>query len=225
MALSEAAVVFDMDGILIDSEPLFRLAAQRAARDLGYTVSDAVYVTWMGLPPAAVEAAVYSSLGDDFPMTAFRDRFQAIWIEHTNTHGVAAKPGIADLLAFLKERGTAFAVATSTHRQQAERSLELAGLLDFFDVIVSGDEVTHGKPAPDIFERAAHLINRAPPDCTALEDSAAGIRSASAAGMLTVMVPDLHWPDDEVCALARYVLPDTLRAATVIKALLNKENA
>ncbi len=209
-------VVFDMDGILIDSEPLFRMAAQRAALDLGHEVSDATYVAWMGLPPRAVEAAIISSMGADFPLDAFRDRFRAIWTAHTDTHGVPAQPGMRELLEGLHARGVPFSVATSTQRDQAERSLALAGLAPLIDCIVAGDEVENGKPAPEIFLRAAAGIGIEPEHCVALEDSAAGVRAAAGARMLTIMVPDLHQPDTEVAALARYVLTGTRHAARVV---------
>ncbi|MEQ8662563.1 MAG: HAD family phosphatase [Gammaproteobacteria bacterium] len=209
-------VVFDMDGILIDSEPLFRMAAQQAGADLGHAISDATYVAWMGLPPRAVEAAIRSSMGPGFPLDDFRERFREIWVAHTDTHGVPAQPGMAELLAALRARGVPFGVATSTQRDQAERSLALAGLAPLIDFIVAGNEVENGKPAPDIFLRAASALGLEPAHCVALEDSAAGVRAAAGARMLTIMVPDLHPPDAAIAALARYVLPGTRRAARVV---------
>ena len=216
-----AGVVFDMDGILIDSEPLFRLAAQRAARDLGHEVTDELFFTWMGLPPAAVEASIMQTMGHDFPMHAFRDRFREIWVEHTDSHGVPAQPGIGDLLSSLQARHIPFGVATSTQREQAERSLQLAGLWSYIDKLVAGNEVEIGKPAPEIFLRAADQLGIQPTRCVALEDSEAGVRSASSARMLTIMVPDLHQPSAEVARLADYVLPTTVHAARVVIALFD----
>jgi len=220
-ASAHAGVVFDMDGILIDSEPLFRRGAQHAARALGYELADATYAAWMGLPPRAVEAAVYAALGDDFPMASFRDQFRAFWIEHTERDGVPPQPGIPELLQALTARDIPIAVATSTQRDQALRSLELAGLRAYLPVVVAGTDVTEGKPAPEIFLRAARAIEVEPAACIALEDSAVGVRAATAAGMLTIMVPDLHQPDAEIAALARYVIPDTQRAARVVLALFD----
>ena len=217
------AVVFDMDGILIDSEPIMRTAAIRAAEELGHQLAESTYEGWMGLPPQAVEAAIIDTMGPDFPFDAYRERFIAIWDSHTDTHGVPAQPGIAALLARLSEHGVPFSVATSTRRSQAERSLALAGLGDFISAMVTGDEVEHGKPAPDIFLRAAAAIDAQPARCIALEDSAVGVRAAAGAGMLTIMVPDLHRPAPDIAALARYVLPATSRAADVILRLLKLE--
>ena len=215
-------VVFDMDGILIDSEPLFRVVGQRAARDLGFEMSDEFYLRLMGLPPAAVEAAIRESLGAAFPMEEFRTRFMEIWPQHTSAHGVPAQPGMLDLLRELTARRIPFGVATSTRRQQALRSLELAGLLEYIDTLVCGDEVDRGKPAPDIFLRAADTIGLAATRCVALEDSEAGLRAAAAARMLTIMVPDLHRPSPEVAALARYILPSTAHAARVVTAIFDE---
>jgi len=219
------AVVFDMDGILIDSEPLMRMAAQGAAQALGYELSDATYARWMGLPPRSVEAAVRESMGQDFPMDGFRHEFRRLWTAHTDRHGVPAQPGMADLLAGLRERGIPFGVATSTLRAQAERSLAQAGLAPWIDVVVGGDEVREGKPAPEIFLTCAAALGVAPDACVALEDSAVGVRAAAAAGMLTIMVPDLHQPDAETRALASYVLPGTSRAARVVLTLFDHRAA
>ncbi len=216
-----AAVVFDMDGILIDSEPLMRMAAKGAAEALGHTLADETYAMWMGLPPRAVEAAIVDSMGPDFPFETFREHYLEIWNTHTDTHGVPAQPGIDALLAALAQRGIPFGVATSTRRVQAERSLALAGLAHHFDIMVCGDEVSEGKPAPEIFLRAAERIGAAPESCVALEDSAVGVQAASGARMLTIMVPDLHVPTPEVAALAHYVLPSTARAAEVVLALFD----
>ena len=218
-----AGVVFDMDGILIDSEPLFRRAAQQAAQDLGHHLSDATYAMWMGLPPRAVEAAVVESMGPSFPMRAFREEFRRIWLAYTEQHGMPAQPGIPELLVALRERGIPFSVATSTQRDQALRSLELAGLSSYIDVLVAGNEVTAGKPAPEIFLRAAAGIGIAAKRCVALEDSAVGVHAAAAAGMLTIMVPDLHQPNAATAALAHYVIPGTARAAGVVLRLFDAQ--
>jgi HAD superfamily hydrolase (TIGR01509 family) len=211
-----AGVVFDMDGILIDSEPLFRRAAQQAAGELGHHLSDATYAMWMGLPPRAVEAAVVESMGPTFPMRAFRDEFRRIWLAHTAEHGMPAQPGMPELLVALRERGIPFSVATSTQREQALRSLQLAGLGTYIEVLVAGDEVSEGKPAPEIFLRAAAGIGIEPSRCVAMEDSSVGVHAAAAAGMLTIMVPDLHQPNAATAALAHYVIPGTARAAQVV---------
>ncbi len=220
-----AGVVFDMDGILINSEPLFRRAAQQAARDLGHHLSDETYAMWMGLPPRAVEAAVVESMGPSFPMRAFRDEFRRIWIDHTEQHGMPPQPGMLDLLKSLRERGIPFSVATSTQRDQALRSLELAGMGAFIDVLVAGNEVSEGKPAPEIFLRAAAGIGIAPERCVAMEDSSVGVHAASAARMLTIMVPDLHQPNAATAALARYVIPGTENAARVVLTLFDAQGA
>ena len=218
-----AGVVFDMDGILIDSEPLFRRAAQQAAKELGHHLSDETYALWMGLPPRAVEAAVVESMGPAFPLRAFRDEFRRLWLAHTDQHGMPAQPGMPALLAGLRARGIPFSVATSTQRDQALRSLELAGLGAYIEVLVAGNEVTEGKPAPEIFLRAAAGIGVEPTHCVALEDSSVGVHAASAARMLTIMVPDLHQPNAATAALADYVIPGTARAAGVVLRLFDTQ--
>ena len=222
---SYAGVVFDMDGILIDSEPLFRRAAQQAARALGHQLSDETYAMWMGLAPRAVEAAVVESMGPAFPLRAFRDEFRRIWLEHTAQHGMPPQPGMPELLAELRERGVPFSVATSTQRDQALRSLDLAGLGAYIEVLVAGNEVAQGKPAPEIFLRAAAGIGVDPTRCVALEDSSVGVHAAAAAGMLTIMVPDLHQPNAATAARAHYVIPGTARAACVVLTLFDAQTS
>lgn len=161
-------------------------------------------------------------MGAAFPMERFGTRFMEIWTERTAAHGVPAQPGMLDLLRELTARRIPFGIATSTRRQQALRSLELAGLLDYIDTLVCSDEVDQGKPAPDIFLRTADAIDLAATSCVALEDSEAGLRAATAARMLAIMVPDLHRPSPEVAALARYILPSTAHAAQVVMAIFDE---
>ena len=216
-------IVFDMDGILIDSEPLFRMAAQRAAQDMGRILNDETFAEWMGLAPPAVETAVRKFMGEAFDFEEFRDRFRAVWIDHTERHGVPAQPGMAELLTQLTARNIPFGVATSTQRDQALRSLELAGLATHITTLVGGDEVERGKPEPEIFERAASALGLEPRRCVAIEDSAVGVRSAASARMMTIMVPDLHPPSAEIARLAHYVLPSTACAAKVILTLFDAQ--
>ena len=216
------AVVFDMDGILIDSEPLFRAVAQQAAKDLGHQISDSLFNSWMGLPPNAVGTSIIQSMGENFPMDAFRTRFRELWISHTESHGVPAQPGIDGLLSELQSQHIPFGVATSTQRDQAEHSLRLAGLWPYIDTLVAGNEVANGKPDPEIFLSVAERLGIEPTRCIALEDSEAGVRSASSAHMLTIMVPDLHQPTIEVATLANYILPTTAHAARVILAMFDE---
>ena len=209
------AVIFDLDGTLIDSEPVFRIVAKRAARDFDRVFSDELFLDLLGLPGVEVEAGIRAAFGDDFPLDAFRDAFLAHWTDHVDTHGIAIKPGAVEFIDHLAATGVPHAIATSTPHARARASLELAGIADRFEHLVGGDEIPNGKPAPDIYIEAAMRIDVPPDQCVAIEDSKVGVLSAAAANMHTIMVPDLKPPDPETRRRADTVLPsmtDALRS-------------
>jgi HAD superfamily hydrolase (TIGR01509 family) len=133
---------------------------------------------------------------------------------HIECSGIAVKPGLWPLIELLAAHGVPKAVATSTGKARAIRKLSLAGILPHFDHIVAGDEIANGKPAPDIFLKAAEKLSVDAADCYVLEDSEAGVRAAHSAGMTPILVPDLQQPSDEVRALARRTFV-SLHEATV----------
>ncbi len=213
------AVVFDMDGVLIDSEPVIRAAAQRAGEDTGHIVTDEFYARLLGLPGSQVEAAFMVEFGADFPLREYRHRFEHHYRE-VSAEGIAPKPGVPELLAILAEQRVPRAVATSTRAGAAQAALRAAGLLDWLPVCITGDQVTAGKPAPEIFLRAARALDVAPECCVAVEDSEVGARAALAAGMFTLLVPDLKPPSAELAGLVHEVLPSMEAAAARILGLL-----
>ena len=189
------AVVFDMDGLMLDTEHLYKSAWQRAASSLGYMLDDAFYYTLVGRTNDAGEAVLAERFAPDFPLAAFRQRWEELWRAEVESEGIPRKPGLGELLDCLNERKTSVAVATSSDRQYADFSMKAAGLdLASFAQVVTGEQVANGKPAPDIYIEAARRLGIPPARCLALEDSDAGILSASAAGMIAVMVPDLKPP-------------------------------
>jgi HAD superfamily hydrolase (TIGR01509 family) len=214
------AVVFDMDGVLIDSEPIIRAAAQLAALEIDRTVSDEFYASVLGLPGAQVEAAFTREFGRDFPIAEYRQRFERRYREQVSTRGLAAKPGVSALLERLTECGVPIAVATSTRAGNAQDALAAAGILVHLPVCVTGDQVQLGKPAPEIFLVAAARLGIQAPHCIAVEDSEVGARAAVAAGMFTLLVPDLKPPSLELAGMVSEVLESMPQAATRILTLL-----
>lgn len=214
------AVVFDMDGVLIDSEPIIRRAAQQAAVPFGHTLSDELYADLLGLPGAQLETALLNAFGADFPLGEYRRCFERIYREDVGSHGIRSKPGVPALLELLRARGVPIAVATSTRSGHAQAALAGAGLLEYLPVCITGDQVTAGKPAPDIFLRAADAIGVDAACCIAIEDSEVGARAAVGAGMWTLMVPDLKPPSAALAALVREVLPSMPDAARRVQSLL-----
>ena len=200
------AVIFDMDGLLIDTETLVRLTWQQAATDCGVDLDDALFLRLVGRTRRDTHAILVETFGEAFALDAFQTRCTARWEECIAETGIPLKRGVGELLDRLDEIAMPRAVATSTGREAAVRSLALAGVLDRFSHLVTGDQVERGKPAPDIFLRAASLLGVEPARCLVLEDSPYGVMAAHAAGMVPVMVPDLVAPTDEIARLAYAVL-------------------
>lgn len=189
------AVIFDMDGLMIDTEIIYHHAWQLAAAELGYTIDDELFKGLIGVRTDECEAVISAHLGTDFPLADFQTRWMARWEELAETQGIQRKPGLTELLEMLDTLALPKAVATSSTLAEAERSLRLSDLARHFEIVVTGDQVTHGKPAPDIFVEAARRLNVPPADCFAFEDSNAGALAAHRAGMRVYVVPDLVPPD------------------------------
>jgi HAD superfamily hydrolase (TIGR01509 family) len=185
-----SAVVFDMDGLLFDTEALWQEALLDAAAERGHAISEAIYKGSIGVRRSQCGELFRSHFGDDF---RFED-FHADWRRHfwlIADDRLALKPGAAELLEVLERLRLPRAIATSSSRTTVEHHLASHGLMDRFDQIVCRGDYEQGKPAPDPFLAAAERLGIEPRLCLALEDSHVGVRSASAAGMMTVMVPDL----------------------------------
>ena len=214
------AVILDMDGLMLDTEPIYKSAWQSAAVECGYSLDDDFYLTLVGRPNPACEAALLNRFGNHFPIDDFRDRWSRLWRAHVETSGIPTKPGLMELLAFLRERQVPVAVATSSDRDYASLSLRAAQLEAYFDEVITGDQVVNGKPAPDIYIEAAHRLGAAAVNCVAIEDSDAGVIAASAAGMIPVMVPDLKAPSPQARDAAFCVVTSLVDARKQIALLL-----
>jgi len=191
------AVVFDMDGLLIDSEGLVREGVQRAAANLGLDLPLSLSAAMIGLPIARSQELIVEHFGEDFDLERF-EREERREIEALFAEGVALKTGVLELLDHLDAVGLPRAVATSSGRQAVAVNLGHNNILHRFDAIVTREDVERHKPWPDPFLKAAALLGVAPTDCLALEDSHNGVRAAHAAGMMTIMVPDLLDPTEEM---------------------------
>jgi len=194
------AVIFDMDGLMLDTERIYQVAWRSAGQELGYFLSDKLLHATTGRPAQDCYRLLLADQGEDFPLDQFRSVSSVHWESHVNQHGIAQKPGLIELLDLLEQHKIPKAVATSTAHAKALFSLRAAGLENRFRDIVTGDQIQHGKPAPDIFLAAAKKIGVDPMQCIALEDSEAGVIAASSAGMKTIMVPDMKQPSPEVVA-------------------------
>jgi HAD superfamily hydrolase (TIGR01509 family) len=199
------AVVFDMDGLILDTETIYREVMMEAAGVHGAELPDAVFLAMVGLPADSSRLVALDHFGQNFPYEP--------WIDHVSelaharlADGAPLKAGVVELLDRLDAIGLPRAIATSSSRAGVERHLRPAGLLDRFDAVIAAGDYAKGKPHPDPFLTAAARLGLKPELCLALEDSHNGVRAAHAAGMMTVMVPDLLPATDEMRALAMLVL-------------------
>jgi HAD superfamily hydrolase (TIGR01509 family) len=209
-------VIFDMDGVLVNSEPIIRVCAQEAAAKLGFLISNEVYVTWMGLPSTQLQDAIRHTMGSRFPIENFYDEYKKRWEKKIKAGEILANPGIKPLLKALRRESVPIAVATSTIREHAIETLRATDLLIYFDTIVGGDNVKNGKPAPDIYRYAARKINVPTNQCVALEDSEIGVKSAVSAGLYVIMIPDLVAPNSTIKKLPKHIVASTVDAADLV---------
>ena len=196
------ALIFDMDGLMLDSEPLYQAAWQAAAQDLGFTIAGELYQSLVGRSSTEADRLFVEMFGDEFPVAVFNERWDQRWRELIKTQGVALQPGLLPLLDWVGEQGLPKAVGTSSNTTEAELCLTVAGIRDRFTTLVTVDQVGIGKPAPDIFLEAARRLGVTPAECLVLEDSNAGVQAAISAGMGVVMVPDLQVPTTQSTAMS-----------------------
>lgn len=187
------AVLFDMDGTVFDTEGIYRRCWFRAAKDVGFEEDIDLFLQRVcGLNQADMTALVYRVYGDDVPFETLWGRWLECVDEEMARGVLPFKAGAPDILFALKERGIKIALVTSSGQKTVARYLQMSNLEGVFDVIVTGNQVTHGKPHPEIFLTAANKLGIAPEACIVVEDSPNGVRAGHAAGMYTVMIPDLH---------------------------------
>lgn len=201
------AVILDMDGLMLDTEPLAARAWQDAAIDLGIEFDYGVTARLIGRNFPDCRAILRDHHGDRFPVDDLMRAWHGAYDAIVAREGIAMKQGLLELLAWLEEESIAKAVATSTRRSRAEEKLAGARLLARFSVLVGGDEIASGKPAPDIFIQAAARLGVGAPDCVVIEDSEPGVHAALAAGMTPIMVPDMLAPSAALLAFHPMVLP------------------
>ncbi|MBE5796030.1 MAG: HAD family hydrolase [Clostridiales bacterium] len=192
------AFIFDMDGLMFDTERVFVSAWDYAGEKMGVGKAGYMCLKTLGMNTAACEQAWRDEFAEQVDTAALwaysREYMDAYYSKYT----VSAKKGLHDLLTYLRRKGYKLAVASSTKRATVEKHLLSAGVRGYFDAVITGDMVEKSKPEPDIYLRAAMELGVKPEECYALEDSRNGLLSAHAAGMKVIMVPDLWQPDDVV---------------------------
>ncbi len=209
-------VIFDMDGLMFDTEPLYYEANQRTADKLGIPFDYAFYKQFIGASDADFFDAIYQTVSKekaDLFIEESRKDLRDLFYSTVPT----LKPGLRELLDFLKEEKVKLAVASSSHHELIDTLLEKAELTSYFDAIVGGDEVEESKPNPEIFLKAAELTGPDHSDIMVLEDSLNGIRAGYSAGFKVIMVPDLIAPDKEAESKTIAICKDLFEVISEIK--------
>lgn len=210
-------VVFDMDGLLLDTERLTFALCSKAARQMGFRLDMELFKQTIGLRSADTQKIYGKTFGESFDYARLREQNLVWFWDYVAKNGAPVKKGVFELLSFLRDNDIKSAVATSTSRQTTTKLLEKAGISVYVDAVICGDMIEHGKPAPDIFLKAAELLKLPPRECIGLEDSYNGIRAVHSAGMLPVMVPDLLPPSEEITPLLYAQAQDLSQVIPVIK--------
>ena len=191
------AIIFDMDGVILDSESISDITWRKAAEEKGLTVNDEILNACRGSNKNDTIQTLKKYYGSDFDSEAFLERTSILFHEIEEKDGIPLLPYAKEILAYLKTRYR-LALASSTRGPTVERQLRAAGVIDFFETRTTGEMVEHSKPNPEIYLMACKSIGMNPEDCAAIEDSLNGIRSAYAAGLKPIMVIDKVQPTEEI---------------------------
>lgn len=197
----EKNIVFDMDGVLIDTEALILKIWKEVAAKAGIENVEHTLRQCIGITAPETRAVFLRAYGEDFPYEKYVGQASEGFHAYIRKNGLPVKPGVYELFDFLKENDFRIALASSTAEASVRSEMESIGLLPYFHVIVCGDMVSHSKPHPEIYQKACALLGVPASSCYAVEDSFYGIRSSHAAGMKPIMVPDLAEPDEEISRL------------------------
>ncbi len=189
-------LIFDMDGLILDTEKYYFKYWIESAAEFGFSMKPRHALAIRSLAARYAERYLKRALGDDFDYHAVRARRRELIHEAMQREGIALKPGVQELLTYCRDNDILTAVATATPTENAKKHLAGVGVLDMFSHVTGGDSIEYGKPAPDIYKKAAMELGLDPICCLALEDSPNGIISAFTAGCKPVMIPDLTEPDE-----------------------------
>lgn len=207
-------IIFDMDGVILDTETICFRTWETAGAEFGLPDMKRAQEACLGTNKTDTLAILKELYGAEFEAERFLDRTSELFHRIEETDGIPLMPHAKETLSFLHKRYI-LALATSTRRQTAARQLAEAGVDGCFSAFTFGDMVKHSKPAPDIYRMACRSISLPPDECAAVEDSPNGIRSAHAAGMQCIMIPDKIPPTEEIARLCAHILPSLKELRTI----------
>ena len=196
--MGKKAVIFDMDGVIFDTEKVYLDIWTEVFEKYGYKMTKELYVTVMGTGRKNVIKTFLENFGDDLPIEKMYEEKDNQLFYRIENQGIPLKEGVKELFSMLKEKDYKIALATSAKRERVEKQIKDKWLKESFDAIVCGDDVEKGKPSPDIFLKAAKEIDVEPENCFVVEDSPAGIKAAFSGGMKGIHVEDLKAADEDI---------------------------
>lgn len=211
--------MFDMDGLLLDTERQVAACFRQTTADLDLDDMSDVVLRMIGLRADACEVIIRDSLDGRVPLKVFHKNWEAR-IKASHARGIPLKDGVIDLLDQLQAMDLPCVVATSTKTNTAQKHLKIAGIAHYFQTVTGGEQVLHGKPAPDIYHKAAASIGLKPQDCAAFEDSDPGTMAAFKSGARTVQIPDINPPGAKMLDLGLLIAPTLLAGAKSIGLIL-----
>lgn len=211
------AVLFDMDGVIFDSEIKVVECWKEIADKYGIEGIEEQCYACLGTTREMSRAIMLEHYGAEFPYDAYKKEMSDLFHSRYGGGRLPKKPGVVELLEFLQVHNIKVALASSTRREVVEQELKDGGIRSYFDAVICGDMVARSKPEPDIFLRACEELQVLPSQAVGIEDSYNGIRALAAAGVTAVMVPDLKQPTEEIAALADVVLPDLFAVKEYLK--------
>lgn len=191
-------LIFDMDGLILDTEKLYNIFWKAACKDFGYCLTDSAALSLRSLSGENAKKRFYDLFGEGFDYNAVRAHRIELMDDYIEKNGVEIKPGAKEFLSYAKQKGYKISTATTSPFSRTKNVLKLSGLDIYFDELVCGDMVSHSKPAPDIYILAAKKLRFDVSECLGFEDSPNGVNSIINAGMKAVMIPDLSEPDDDI---------------------------
>ena len=217
-----SAIIFDLDGLVLDTEPSYLYAWQQAAQKMSYQLSDSFCLSLSGTDGVQVKKSLIDYCGSNFDLRYFNQLSCEYWFTYVRKHGIQKKKGFNQLLSVIKKHQIPYCLATNSPKNNACECLDFAGISDVFKLIISRDQVKEGKPKPDIFLKAADALQKPINHCLVLEDSIVGIKAAQQAGAYSLLIPSQQITKPALLINENLIFKDLMDVSKIILANLPK---